>query len=532
MNDLTDRIVKAYERLGTIAGAARVVDADRATVRKHLKKAGLYDDRPLFAGRVSSLQPSSRDLPEEGEVKRYLLTAAQNNTLVATKVWDTVLTVMEHYEAELMVGTLSYNKASYGNKSAKRGAGPTTADREDLWYDPEIVEYIVDEPVQIAPGLVWCGEMNILPTAASPLSGLEVYTGRQSGIFPHVKFAMESVASGKYEDTKFNYTTRTVTKRNYIQKKAGLKAESHHSYGALLVEVDADGTWFVREIAVDKQGVAYDLDLQFKSGKVTSGHRVETITWGDIHVAEIDQDIADLCWGEDEMMDRLRPQYQMMHDILDFRARNLHTLKRRLVHDRFQAYIKGHDSVEEELQGVATFLDQATREWCKTVVVDSNHDNFMLEWLRIGDYRADPINAVYFLRAQLHVYESIAAAPDDKVNLLKWAIQHIMGERSDIRFLNEDESLVVKNIEHGMHGHLGPNGARGTARNLARMGRKMNRGHTHSAGVVDGVRTAGITGKNDQGYNKGPSSWSATHIITYANGQRAMVTMYNNKWRA
>lgn len=531
-SDTRDRVVEAYKRLGTISGTARAAGVDRVTVRRHLRKVGLYDERPMFAGRMGQPSPKSRRLPGKGKIKRYLLTSAQNNTLVAAKVWETILTIRDHYDAELMVGTFSYNKASYSIKSTKRNAGPTAADKEDLWFDPEVEEYITDEPVQLAPGLVWCGEMNILPTAVRPLSGLEVYTGRQSGIFPHAKRAMDSVASGKYEPTKFNYTTGTVTKRNYIQKKAGLKAEFHHVYGALLVEVDSDSDWFVREITVDNYGTAYDLDLCFKDGKVTSGHRVETITWGDIHVAEIDQDVAALCWGEGGIADTLRPCYQMMHDVLDFRARNLHNVKRGLIHDRFQAYVCGHDSVEEEIGGVATFIEQASRPWCKTIVVDSNHNNYLVEWLRVCDYRSDPINAIYFLEAQLHMFKSIAAAPYEKVNLLKWAVERASGQRENVIFLGEDESFVVKNIEHGMHGHLGPNGARGTATNLARMGRKMNRGHSHSAGIVDGVYTAGVTGKLDQGYNKGPSSWSASHILTYPNGKRTIITMWNGKWRA
>ena len=101
-----------------------------------------------------------------------------------------------------------------------------------------------------------------------------------------------------------------------------------------------------------------------------------------------------------------------------------------------------------------------------------------------------------------------------------------------VQFLNEDESFVDLKIEYGIHGHEGPNGARGTSGNLARMGRRINRGHSHSAEIFEGVYTGGLSGENDQGYNKGPSSWSPSHIITYANGKRAIITMRGTKWRA
>jgi len=333
-------------------------------------------------------------------------------------------------------------------------------------------------------------------------------------------------------EREFIYTTGTLTKRNYIAKKAGLKADFHHVYGAMLVEVDSDGNWFARQLIGDTKGVIYDLDLKVDDAEIFTGQRAESIVWGDIHEATVDETASRLAWGPKGMLDTLRPKSQFMHDILDFRARNGHTAQKNLIHDRFKAYIQGHDSVEEEVENVAKFLKKTSRPWCRTVIVESNHDQFMMQWLRLGSYKDDPVNAVFFLRSQLYVYESIEADPDANPQLLKWACEKFLGKRHEFRFLKEDESFLVKDIEHGMHGHLGPNGARGSAGNLARMGRKMNRGHEHSAGIFEGVYTSGLTGTNDQGYNKGPSSWSPSHVVTYANGKRAIITMWSSKWKA
>lgn len=526
-----DRAIDAYQRHGTITGAARELGLNRDTIRHHIKKAGLYDTKPLFAGRLHEREVFSRPKPKKGGVKRYIVTSAQNNTSVNQPVWDNLIALAEHYDAEILVGTFTYNKDAFAAQFAKKNTRQVSDD-EDLWYDQQVKPYIVDAPVEIAPGLVWCGEMNILPTASRPLQGLEVYTGQKSGIFPHVKVHMQSVASGKFEPTKFNYSTGTVTKRNYIQKKAGLKAEFHHVYGGLLVEVDGDGDWFVRQLNADSHGVIYDLNLKVRNGKVTDGHRTRAVTWGDVHVAAIDQDTAEMSWGDGGILDVLKPEYQFMHDVLDFRARNGHTFKRNLIHERFAAYVQGHDSVEKEISDVATFLDQSAREWCETVIVHSNHHDFFVEWLRIGDYKSDPINAIYFLEAQLHMFRAIAAAPAVPPNMFRWAIERVNGETNRTLFLDEDESFVLNGIEYGMHGHLGPNGARGTAGNQARMGRKMNRGHEHSASIFEGVFTAGVKGSLDQGYNRGPSSWSHSDIVTYPNGKRAILTTTNGKWRA
>jgi len=79
--------------------------------------------------------------------------------------------------------------------------------QRELWYDPQLEPYLNDESIELANGLVWCGEMNILPTAVDPLSGLETYSHRKSAIFPHAKLAMRSIATMLDEGAKLNYTT-------------------------------------------------------------------------------------------------------------------------------------------------------------------------------------------------------------------------------------------------------------------------------------------------------------------------------------
>jgi len=122
-----------------------------------------------------------------------------------------------------------------------------------------------------------------------PLSGLETYTGRDSAIVPHAKITMESVASGKHEATKFNYTTGAVTQRNYIQKKAGQRGEQQHSYGGLIVEVDSEGNWYVRQLeAEEASGEVRDLTLRFLPDGRVERSNIEAIVWGDIHEARMD----------------------------------------------------------------------------------------------------------------------------------------------------------------------------------------------------------------------------------------------------
>jgi len=528
------------------AEAARRLGLDRGTFRHRLLSAervhGLVPDWPdaqikesALSGSIMPVQYAPAPQPIRPTGKRYILTSAQNNTKVHDAVWANLHALAKHYGARIMVSRFTYNKAAYGAKAVKPGTSQA-ADFDDAWYDERILPYVCDVRLEMAPGLVFCGEMNILPTAVRPLSGLESYTGRQSGIFPHPKFSMESVASGKNEATKFNWTTGTVTLRNYLGKKAGLKAEFHHAYGALLVEIDDAGEWFVRQLnARDSDGTIHDLDVKAEAGVVTTGHAVEAITWGDVHREQIDPEVERTSWGEGGMLDTLRPRFQFIHDLIDFRARNHH--ERDDPHRRFQRFIEGTDDVEAEFSRAARWLSEtAYRDWCSTVVVDSNHDNAAERWLREADYRGDPTNALFFLDAQRAKYRAIAVGAVKTFHLVEWALRE-RGCPPETRFLREDENMVIcpdahGGIECGMHGHLGINGRRGAPAQFVKMGRKANTAHTHSAGIMDGVYTAGSSANLDMQYNVGPSSWSHSHIVTYVTGKRAIVTMWRGKWRA
>jgi len=523
------RIAELFNKYGgNITAIAQEMGLARGTIHHHIEKMGGIK-RPIAAGSVKGIIEEPAKFPVKGQVKRYILTSAQNNTFVNKPFWKNLKALAEHYDAKIMVGTFSYNQNAYGPLSVKAGTcmASKSKEEEEPWFDPEVEPYIVDKRVELGEGLVWCGEMNIIPTAEDPLSGLETYSHRKSAIFPHVKLAMRSVATMQGEGTKLNYTTGAVTLKNYIQKKAGLKAEHHHAYACLVVEVNHDGNWWVRQVgAAHSECELQDLDVIVVDGKVTTGNSIESVTWGDIHATIIDPVVEKISL---EMLDYLKPNTQFLHDIMEGASVNHHTVKNN--HERFKVYLRGLSNVESELKQTLDKVKEYSREWCKTLVVDSNHDSWVMRWLQEHDYRNDPQNAVFFLEAQLATYKAIQEG-NERFHLLEWALQKY-GCPKDIQFLRTDESYIICNgkIECGMHGHLGPNGMRGTPQNLRRVGRRANTAHTHSCGIYDGLYVAGTSTKLNWGYNVGPSSWSNSHVITYKNGQRAIITVWQGQWR-
>lgn len=530
-SELTKQIVSFYEKIGgNISQTAKNVGVDAKTVRRHLDKAGIDRQATIIAdGKINEPEYDVVKSPKKNDVKRFIITSAQNNTYIHEELWNNLLTYAKHMDAEIFVGTFSYNKSSFGVKAVKRGTKIET-DTDELWYDHRIEEYIKDKRVLLSDSLFWCGEMNILPTQQNPMSGLNTYTGRKSSIFPHVKTEMRSVASAKHEPTKLMYTTGTITQRNYVQKKAGLKAESHHCYGALMVEIDSTGNWYVRQLLAEDDGSFQDL-RNFVSGGKVEDRDVEAVTWGDVHALDIDTMIENMCWGESGILDTLKPKFQFFHDILLGAKTNHH--ERNNPHQQFKLHCTGWNSITKELVHTSEFLSYASREWCKNIVVDSNHDRPWIEkWLRETDYRTDPENAILFLELQLAMYHSILNNTSN-FHVLEHAMKECFRVSDDIIFLREDESYTVcaDEIECGMHGHLGPNGSRGTPASIKGIGKRANTAHTHTAGIYDGLYVAGTSTNLDMKFNSGPSSWTHSFIVTYASGKRTIVTMFDDKWK-
>jgi hypothetical protein len=493
---------------------------------------------PTF-GNVEPLKVKKMSVRRNG-VRYFILSSAQDETAPH----EGFLANLKAYAAwlgdcEIRIAGFTYNKSVF-EEGRSRASGKKT---NPIHFHESLKPFLSNDQVEIGKNILFCGEMNTLPTATHPLSGFEVYTRDKWGIFPHAKIQMMSIPTMKSSRSKILMTTGAVTMPNYVQKKAGIKASFHHQLGAILVELASDGTFFCRHLHSDglgvDQGGFYDLDRRVVEGSVTEGHRVEAINYGDIHHEKLDPEVALSTWGYDvetgnvisknTLVESLRPAHAFYHDLSDFTPRNHHNVAD--AHFLFKTHKDGTNNVESALEGCARFLDKTKRRDTVSVVIQSNHDNALLRWLKYSDYREDPENALFFLHTQASYYRQMSEGVEDP-KIFQQVLQNFtMDSLADVIFVNEDDSyLVAGNIECGMHGHLGANGSRGGAQQFSKFGRKSNTGHSHSATIIDGAYVAGVSGKLCMGYNKGPSSWSHSHIVTYQNGARTIVTMMNGRW--
>lgn len=540
-------IPRLYKKYGSLHAIARATGVGYDSVRRRYVKAleeGLMEavpigraatkaeiDKPLTAQRVKALKP------KRARFQRYILTSAQNNTDLHEGTWNNLLALADYYGAKIFVSTFLYARnTQYQRKLDKRRHVIGKADA--VWYDPRIVPYINNVRTEIAKGLVWCGELNISPTAARPLNRLEVYTGRASMIIPHPRHSMQPIATFD-GDTKLNYTTGTVTLRNYIQRKEGFVAEFYHTYGAVIVEVDEDGHWWVRQLNADSDGMIQDWDVIVKDGKITTGNPVEAIQPGDLHVEIMDPVAKKVVFGKGGMVDQLRPKYLFAHDLIDMGRRSHHNKK-----DPFAglvAHVSGQESVKNAVDQVRDFLKEIKRDFMTTVVVPSNHDEHLDRWVNENNGLWDPPNAAYWSWLANQKAQYIEAM-GTKPNLLWLAVtlpyKGDFEKDYNVNFLDVGKSFVTcrdhgGGIENAMHGHAGVNGSRGSLKGFANMGRRSNTGHGHDGGADGGAFKAGTMTGMKIGYNDAaPSSWTQTLIVTYPSAKRTLVTIYKGKARA
>ena len=509
-----DEIIDAVHKHGGMNQAARALGIPLSTFKDRAKS--VIDKR--FTSTVKTP-------PEVMPPGVYIFSAAQAWTSVNIPFLKNLQVYAKYRDAKIFLAGYVHNTASKLKHKI-----------ED--FHPEIRKYIVKSSISVADKVLFCAEMNITPTQADPLMGLESYTRDKWAIFPHPRVSLKAVPVRWGDKPKHIMTTGVITKPNYLHRKVGLKAEFHHIAGAVIVEVDNDGDFFARHLIADESGSFQDL-LWHVNREQIKLKCVEAVTWGDLHPDKLDPDVARGSWGlgkdwddqpvYDNMLDVLKPSYQFFHDSFDMGRRSHHDIND--PHKRFKDLVSKTESVEDEVNKTGKLLKSVSRAWCKTVVVDSNHDRALMRWLKTADYKTDPVNALFFLRMQHAVYSAIERGYE--INALEQAIKFSPYHDISVRFLRNTESFTICNgaIECGMHGDIGANGAKGHINSFAKMGPKANIGHSHSAAIHEGVYVAGHSCVRDLGYNRGGlTSWSPSHVVTYPNGKRTIVTMSGDKF--
>jgi hypothetical protein len=474
---------------------------------EHHKANTEYPGKPVYKG-----------------TQRFLITSAQNATPIVEPFWKSLLHCQRHYNAHLSV--IPYR---YKNPTSRWTGSQNNA---EFWVQ-EVRDYLCNKRWNINKNLVVVGDIKIVPTAKDPLSGHENFTGAESSIFGHPNLAFTTVATPGHQMAKLMTTTGSCTQPNYSDSRAGKAGEFQHVTGALLVEVEGPYFW-VRQLNATDKGEFIDKDLLFTPDGVFPAPPPEALVTGDAHVRQIDKTVERGVFGPKGIVPTLKPKRIIYHDLLDGFGFNHHEKKQwyTLLAKMKAGLLVVKDELDEAVQFVIDRIP-TYKHFEEAVIVDSNHDAFLLKWLEENSSKTVGMNYATF--NELDTYMGDASHVTDEHDIVvpspfKYWVDKFKNPK--IRCLREDESYSVVGIALDMHGHRGTNGAKGSLKNLVKIGIKFVIGHVHGPGIRFGGYAVGLMAKLRQFYNKGPSNWLHTMCLVHAApcaGKRQLITIINGR---
>lgn len=484
---------------------------------------------PVFSGQ---LETAERNRPVK-DARRLLVTSAQNNTTIHSGFFNNLKAYADHLGADLVVLPFHYNTEAFSGV-----AGVADKGSADL-YDQEIRPYLMtaDHWAGFAFGPYIAASVNVLPTAKQPVNAAEKVIGNAAAaVVGSTKQQCKTLPRLKGQAARWIWTTGTCTSRHYVKGRAGAEAEADHVFGALLVQTDSDSLeWNIRNIqSREESGAFFDLAVRVDNAKVTVNPELDRVfVAGDIHAEKCGSDSLQLLEETVELLG-LKKLSLVVHDLLDFTSRNHHNRKS----GAFLASMIG-ETVQGDLCKVGNMLARFSEMVRGGIyVVESNHDQALDRWLDDPHYdpRTDPVNAEYYYKLNAAKY-SMIRKDEDPAPILPVALEVAGIHTPDrVNWLQVDQSCELLGSECGIHGHNGPNGARGNPVSFAKLGVRMVTGHTHSPSMIGGVSTAGVTGDLDMDYNVGPSSWDHAGVLIQPDGAHQMIKyapdflVYIPKW--
>lgn len=473
---------------------------------------------PTFA--VAQPQVLSRKLRKG--CKNYIIVAAQNATPVDPDWWAVIQTMAKHREAEILVIPIRYKNPTSHWSGSQRNAE---------YWDAPVRDYLWSARLKLNEKLTVLGDFKIQPTASDPLTGAEALSLEQSGIIGHTKLHMRSIPTPASRMAKILTTTGACTVENYTDSRAGRIAAFHHSLSCVIVEIAGSKRFHLRHVHYDRKSrSATDLNVRYQTNGYGLAPRPLALVMGDTHVRAICPKVEEATFGKDGMLVKLNPQYVVYHDVLD-----MHSGTRHHDGDPFTAVAKAKsagDLVAAEVEEAINFIENARIGDQVSVIVGSNHNDMLGQWMKRKDWKADPRNAPFYLRMALRMVEEARIGPKGAEYPDPFTLLVRDRKLQNVRVLDQDESFKLGGVELGMHGDRGPNGSRGSIRNLRRIGVKSIIGHSHSPGIDEGCYQTGTSTRLRLEYNHGASSWLNCHCLLHADGKRQLVVIVDGYWRA
>ena len=277
----------------------------------------------------------------------------------------------------------------------------------------------------------------------------------------------------------------------------------------------------MRQVTATEDGnfcdLFYKVSLQDGESRVDEVDRVSALIWGDIHYGHHDQRVFDTTVS---LMEKINPDHVILHDVFDGKSISHHEEKDPFI--QYQKEMEGTNSlrteIEDLLEGLEVFEDY------NTVIVRSNHDDFLDRWLKNTDWRKaiTPKNSLEYMQ-----YSAAILSGDAPNGVIPWVINN---KYPHFVTLGRSDSYIVNGWELGQHGDIGASGSRGSLQQFRNLNTKIVVGHYHSPGRKDGALAVGTSTKLRVGYNIGASGWLHSHVIIHENGKAQHINLVKGEY--
>jgi hypothetical protein len=450
---------------------------------------------------------------------KFVITAVQNNCSVNWDFYQALKNYCEINSAKLLLVPFKHK---------------IPGDASEMWDRFEVPEEeLFRQQVRLHPKLRLLGDININPAIENPINGLDYLSKGDSLVIAHAQLAMKTLAVNSVDTPAIITTTGTVTEPRYTRTKQGLKGKFNHSFSAVVIELDGED-YHYRVLNADENNGFYDVNGYYTKDSHETDVRAEALITGDEHAMFICPKVKAATYTDvDSIVNTLKPKKLVRHDVLDFFSGSHHHAKSFLT--KYAKYEMGTNKIEDELKLTMKHIAETTPSFAENVLVASNHNEHLHQWLDTTNPKDEPWNAKLYHRLMYLMLD--AMQPDG--NAFKYpSAFRLWAENTKFDFptpkiswLDRNMSYKICDIELSNHGDMGINGSRGSATQFARLAHKMVVGHSHSPSIMKGAYTVGTsTGRLE--YARGPSGWMRTHCLIWPNGKRQLINIIGGKWRA
>lgn len=371
----------------------------------------------------------------------------------------------------------------------------------------------------------YISDIKVSAKQINPLTGLQHLTREGSVVLAGTKQELKTVPNNLFKLPRMIMTTGAITEGDYcmdvyMSKRTSKLAEYEHTIGAIIVELEDDTIYHVRQIQVDESGTIYDLDKIYTKTKVENNKDCAVVL-GDCHFGEHDEEVLTV---ERKAIKELKVKDLVLHDI--FSGISVSHWDRNKILLQAQKYLDNVSSLEDEAKMVTENLNKFNDVVSGNIYLAySNHNTFLDRYLDSGDWAKDKINLRFCC-------DLVKFYIDNKEGItLKYMLEEFtnLKNKNKYKWLNHDEEKALYNCEISLHGHLGACGSRGNLKTYRNAYKSSMSAHTHSPEIYRGNFCVGMSTKLYIGYNKGLSNWVHCFGIIHKNGSKQLVQVIKDK---